>query len=158
AGLRNLSPLTSPSRESRARFVHTLSVSESRSYLVSPTAVLAHNASPYDNGLDEAALAVGLMGLGVRRIGEGTFVTVFLSSDGKYVIKWVRSEARYQNERGEIIRVPVTEEQAERIARETVELNEVLRNAGRPIPYSFVPEGHPRIIVQEVAHGLTYED
>lgn len=75
---------------------------------------------------------------------------VFLSDDGRHVIKKIKPK---------LGRVKVLDRRLRaRLARRNVELMDVLRAEGAPIPRAAVPAGHPDVIVQEfVSRGAPFE-
>lgn len=78
-----------------------------------------------------------------RRIGQGFMSKAYLSRDGRHVIKKVRARL------GGVGRI--TKAQRAHLAARSVALMDVLRRGGLPVPPAVVPDGHPGIIVQELA-------
>jgi hypothetical protein len=77
------------------------------------------------------------------RLGRGFMSDVFLSRDGRHVIKKVKPTL------GGV--VPLGREARAMLAARSVTIMDVLRRAGLPVPAAVVPDGHPDMIVQEFA-------
>lgn len=77
------------------------------------------------------------------RLGKGFMSDVFVSRDGRHVIKKVKSTL------GGVL--PLGPAARGRLAARSVKIMDVIRRAGVPVPRAVVPAGHPDMIVQEFA-------
>jgi hypothetical protein len=85
------------------------------------------------------------------RLGRGFMSDVFISRDGRHVIKKVKPTL------GGV--VPLGREARAMLAARSVTIMDVLRRAGLPVPAAVVPPGHPDMIVQEFAgEGAAFGD
>lgn len=84
------------------------------------------------------------------RLGRGFMSDVFLSRDGRHVIKKVKPTL------GGV--VPLGRQERAMLAARSVTIMDVIRRAGVPVPAAVVPAGHPDMIVQEFAgEGTTFD-
>ena len=77
------------------------------------------------------------------RLGQGFMSDVFVSRDGRHVIKKVKPTL------GGV--VSLSREARVMLAARAVTIMQVVRRAGVPVPPAVVPDGHPDMIVQELA-------
>jgi hypothetical protein len=94
--------------------------------------------------------APGRQGFFSKPLDECDFSTVYRSRDGR----WVRKEMRpsIHDER------PVSLRERAVMARRTVRGSELLRGAGFPVPYTYLPKGEQGVIVQRFAKGIQFVD
>ena len=105
--------------------------------------------------LDEVGrgLPVGSMPSRGEHVGRGNFSEVYLSSDGSMVIKEMRDRIGHPGREME-----VSPEEIRLMAQRTVEQHEHLRQAGFPVPRSWVPASNPHVVVQQRAPGIPYDE
>ncbi len=84
------------------------------------------------------------------RLGKGFMSDVFLSRDGRHVIKKVKPSL------GGVL--PLGREARAMLASRSVRIMQIIRRAGVPVPDAVIPAGHPDMIVQELAgEGTTFD-
>jgi hypothetical protein len=85
------------------------------------------------------------------RLGRGFMSDVFISRDGRHVIKKIKPTLGGVMPLGRAARAA--------LAARSVTIMDVLRGAGLPVPAAVVPPGHPDMIVQQFAgEGILFRE